>query len=106
MSGTGVQTHGHTGRDGEHIVTVTGEVDLDTAAAFQHLLDAAAEHRTRLTVDLTGLGFLDSAGITVLFDLAARLDLHLIVDPRSIITTTLEVSGLRRATTIRDSSAE
>jgi anti-sigma B factor antagonist len=73
---------------------VTGEVDmataprlaaaldtaLDPAAAPDAISDAApdaisdAERPRRLVVDLAGVGFLDSAGLHVLIDLAARLD--------------------------------
>jgi anti-sigma B factor antagonist len=101
MSSEDIRTHSRTGVGGEHIVAVTGQVDLATAEPFQRALDAAAAGRTRLTVDLTGLGFLDSAGIKVLFGLAARLDLILLVDLRSVIATTLDVSGLGEAATIR-----
>ncbi|MGH4025007.1 MAG: STAS domain-containing protein [Pseudonocardiaceae bacterium] len=102
MRGDDVHTQTRTGAGGEHIVVVTGQIDMATAADFQRVLDEAAHGRTQLTVDLTSLGFLDSAGIKVLFDLAVRVDLQLIIDPRSVIATTLVVSGLTQVSTIRE----
>lgn len=102
MRGDDVRTHTRTGAGGEHIVVVTGQIDLATAPAFRRALDEAVHGRARLTVDLTRLGFLDSAGIKVLFDLATRIDLHLIIDPRSVIATTLVVSGLTQASVVRE----
>ncbi|MGH8922233.1 MAG: STAS domain-containing protein [Actinomycetes bacterium] len=89
-----------TSAGGERIVAVTGEIDLATAGAFQRALDIAAEDCTRLTVDLAACDFLDSAGIKVLFDIAARLDLSLIVDPGSVIATMIGVTGLAEASSI------
>jgi anti-anti-sigma factor len=103
MTSETIHTHIRTGAGGERIVAVTGEIDLATAEAFQRALDIAAKDRTRLTVDLSACGFLDSAGIKVLFDIAARLDLHLIVDPGSVIATMIEVTGLAEASSISPS---
>lgn len=102
MTTDDLHTHTRVGAEGEHIVTVTGQVDLATAEAFQQALDHAVIGRKRLTVDLADLGFLDSAGIKVLFDLAARVDLHVIVNPDSIVSTTLKICGLEETTTIGD----
>jgi anti-anti-sigma factor len=95
-----IHTHTRTDAGGERIVAVTGEIDLATAGAFQRALDIAAEDRTQLTVDLAACDFLDSAGIKVLFDIAARLDLRLIVDPGSVIATMIGVTGLAEASSI------
>lgn len=102
MRGDDVRTQTRTGAGGEQILVVTGQIDMATAAAFHLVLDEAACGRTQLTVDLTGLGFLDSAGIKVLFDLAARVDLQLIIGPRSVIATTLTISGLTQVSTVRE----
>lgn len=101
MTSDDVHTYTRTGSGGERIVTVTGQVDVAAAAEFRCLLDDAAAGRTQLIADLTGLGFLDSAGIRVLFELAARLDLHLIVNPSSVVATTLDISGMGEAATMR-----
>ena len=102
MGGDDVHARTRTGAGGEHIVMVTGQIDMATAAAFQQVLDEAAHGRSQLTVDLTRLDFLDSAGIKVLFGLAARVDLQLIVDSGSVIATTIAISRLAQASTIRE----
>jgi anti-sigma B factor antagonist len=48
----------------EATVTVQGEIDVTTAAAFSgHLDEVAARNPQRLVIDLAGVGFLDSAGL-------------------------------------------
>ncbi|MGH3941303.1 MAG: STAS domain-containing protein [Pseudonocardiaceae bacterium] len=104
MTSDDVHLHTRPGSRGEHIVTVTGQVDVVSAPAFGRLLAAAAAGRHQLIADLTGLGFLDSAGVRVLFELATRLDLHLIVDPSSVVATTLDICGIGEAATLRAAS--
>lgn len=50
------------------VLTVAGEIDLSTADALQTALDAAldAKDTTEVAVDLSEVGFLDSAGLRVL----------------------------------------
>jgi anti-anti-sigma factor len=100
MTSESIHTHIRTGTAGERIVAVTGEIDLATVGAFQRALDIAAEDRTRLTVDLAACDFLDSAGIKVLFEIAGRLNLRLIVDPGSVIATMIGITGLAEAASI------
>jgi anti-sigma B factor antagonist len=58
----------------------SGEIDMATAPSLAAALDQALDAGDgepgpyRLVVDLTGVGFLDSAGLHVLADLATRLD--------------------------------
>lgn len=103
MTSETMQTHIRTDAGGERIVVVTGEIDLATAGAFQRALNIAAEDRTQLTVDLAACDFLDSAGIKVLFDIAARLNLRLTVDPDSVIATMIGITGLAEVSTISPS---
>ena len=54
-------------RDGWTVVLVGGEVDITTAPRLrERLLQLAADGKTRLVVDLGGVGFLDSTGLGVL----------------------------------------
>ncbi len=55
-------------RDAESIVVaLTGELDLATAATFErHLREAESSRPTRLIVDLSALGFMDSTGLQTL----------------------------------------
>jgi anti-sigma B factor antagonist len=49
------------------VVTVTGEVDVHTAAQLRGALDEEiAAGRTKIVLDLDGVGFLDSTGLGVL----------------------------------------
>jgi len=55
-------------------ITVTGEVDLANAATVeQQILDGIAGTLTTVTLDLTGLRYIDSAGLWILFRLATHL---------------------------------
>ena len=82
------------------VARVEGEVDASNAAWTGARLRALLSNRsTGLAVDLTGTTYLDSAGIAQLFALAAELrahqqQLHLVVDPESLIARTLALSGL------------
>lgn len=54
--------------EGSVVLSVTGEIDLSTADELQNALDGAldATGTTEVCVDLTDVGFLDSAGLRVL----------------------------------------
>jgi anti-sigma B factor antagonist len=88
-----------TGADGAVTVTATGEVDTLTAPAFGSVLDTALQRRPpELVIDLSGIRFLGSAGLTVLVEAheAAHdrdVALRLIATTRAV-TGALEVTGL------------
>ena len=81
-------------------ITVSGEIDLDNAAAIESELRAAISHQPKaVSVDLTELTYLDSAGIRILFAFASRLKplriiLKLIVPLGSPTRRLIELSGL------------
>jgi anti-anti-sigma factor len=54
--------------EGSVVLSVTGEIDLSTADELQTALDSALEaaDTTEVVVDLSEVGFLDSAGLRVL----------------------------------------
>src|SRR5262245_51811746 len=57
------------------VVAITGEVDLSNAAEVTSAIVAAAPNEAAgVVVDLSGLSYLDSAGIRMLAELARRLD--------------------------------
>ena len=58
------------GDEGDRILTVTGEIDMSNAAGFGAALDRELADGAALTVDLTGVTYLDSAGVAALFDRA------------------------------------
>ncbi|MFJ1768396.1 STAS domain-containing protein [Amycolatopsis sp. NPDC088138] len=82
------------GDEGDRILTVTGEIDMSNAAEFGSALDRELAAGAAVTVDLTAVTYLDSAGVAVLFDRADAHDLRLVA-PR-LLTRVLQVSGLTR----------
>ena len=82
------------GADGEPRVVAVGEIDLSNIGLFtQALTTASAGSRTPITVDLSGVKYLDSAGINALFNHADDVDrLRLIVHP--FLVRVLTISGL------------
>jgi anti-anti-sigma factor len=81
--------------DGMPVATVTGEVDIVNAGEIGGQLFAAAPNTAAgLIVDLSGVNYLDSRGVHLLFELANRLrmrhqGLHLVVPPRALIRRVL-----------------
>ncbi|MDX3195667.1 STAS domain-containing protein [Streptomyces sp. MN03-5084-2B] len=82
------------GDDGDRVLSVTGEIDMSNAAEFGAALDRelGSGAGAGVTVDLTGVSYLDSAGVAVLFDRAGEHDLRLLA-PR-LLDRVLRVSGL------------
>jgi anti-anti-sigma factor len=63
--------------DGITIVSVSGELDIATVdAAGKRLEEAVPNSANAVVLDLTEVSFLDSAAISLLFDLHERLTLH------------------------------
>jgi stage II sporulation protein AA (anti-sigma F factor antagonist) len=93
-------------RDGAVRIVLEGEIDLANADQVGRDIASAITNRTTATVvDLTGITYLDSAGLHVLFDLAARLptlqiDLELVAPPGSQVRRVMEISGLTKITTV------
>lgn len=62
-------------RDGVAVVTVGGEIDLDTAPAFESAIAAAlADAPTVLVVELSAVQFMASVGLRILAAARERLD--------------------------------
>jgi anti-anti-sigma factor len=82
--------------DGRPRVTAAGEIDLSNINAFTDALETASGGtRGPITVDLSAVKYLDSAGINALFDHADQVDdLHLIVHP--LLIRVLTISGLTK----------
>jgi anti-anti-sigma factor len=91
------------GPDGIPVVTVAGEIDMSNADRFRDALGlaaAAAADGGSFVVDLTGVEYLDSAGVHALFEHAARI--RLIAGP--LLEPVLTVSGLADITAVGDDS--
>jgi anti-anti-sigma factor len=80
--------------DGAALLTVAGEIDMSNAG---ELADALTATSGALTVDLTAVDYLDSAGLNVLFAHADRLDI--VAGP--LLMPVLTISGLATITTVR-----
>jgi|SRR5271166_6136787 len=84
--------------DGTPRVIATGEIDLSNIDQFNRALTtASAEARGPITIDLSAVKYVDSAGINALFDRAADFEvdqLHIIVHP--LLIRVLSISGLNK----------
>ena len=84
-------------RDDVTVVTVNGEIDLDTSDEFGRALVSGATPG-RVDVDLTGVSYIDSAGLRSL--LTARTDLEeqgkrlRVVSASTIVTRLFEIAGV------------
>jgi anti-anti-sigma factor len=96
--------------EGSLRVAVSGEIDLANAAAVEDEIDAAVSDRLHVvSVDLTDLTYLDSAGIRMLFTLASRLQalrimLELVVPLDSPTRRLIELSGFESLAALRPTS--
>lgn len=86
--------------DGSVRVILVGDIDLANAAGIAGALNAAITNQvTSAVIDLTDVGYLDSAGLRVLFGLATRLPtlqiaLELVAPPGSPARRVVDMSGL------------
>ncbi len=96
-----------TAEDGSMHITLSGEIDLANVETVEDEIRAAISHQpTAVSVDLTNLSYLDSAGIRMLFALASRLRalrivLELIVPLDSPTRRLIELSGFESLAALR-----
>lgn len=83
----------HRRSDGTALLTVVGEIDMSNSEAFAEAIEAV---QGPLVIDLTGVEYLDSAALTVLFTHADRVELIAPV----LLVSVLTISGLGDLTTI------
>jgi anti-anti-sigma factor len=85
---------------------VTGEVDSSNVADLsQRLLDAVSNQARAVVLDLRETSYIDSSGISLIFDAAARLrnrrqELRLVVTPRSFVGEVLAAVSMERSVPI------
>ena len=93
------------GPDGKPQVTARGEIDLSNVAQLIKALNtASAGTRRPMTIDLSKVKYLDSAGINALFDHADKVDgLHIIV--HRLLIRVLTISGLDKVATLEGAPA-
>jgi len=84
--------------DGAPVLTAAGEIDMSNADTFATALTDAVRGATGgpLVVDLTAVAYLDSAGLSALFEQANRIQ----VVSGSLLAPLLEISGLAELTTV------
>lgn len=90
------------------VVTVGGEVDLETASQLgDHALDALRDVSPHLVLDLTGVTFMDSTGLKVLLTISRRAELaggsFVVVGPTRAVAKILSLTGLDQTFRIVDS---
>lgn len=87
--------------DGTTVLGATGELDMSNidvfAAAIADAMTPASLDGGVLTIDLTGVEYLDSSAIEVLFGHADRI--RVIVNP--ILMPVLKISGLTNVTSVK-----
>ena len=95
------------GPDASRVLIVTGEIDRDTR---RHLSDAAgkviADGHHRLILDLSGLSFCDSSGLSLLVDLHRETQTKSgwlrLVAASPVLCDMLRVTNLDRMFTVYD----
>ena len=90
-------------RHGDAVLArLAGEIDLSNAGTVEDQVTGGLAGATAVAVDLSGLSYLDSAGLALLTRLAGRLaelsgSLRLVVPPDAFVGRTLSISGLAAA---------
>jgi anti-sigma B factor antagonist len=77
-------------------LTVSGEIDMSNADRLRAALEEAGDDQ-RVVLDLTGVEYLDSAGLAVLLPHAGRLEV--IATP--LMSPVLTISGLADLASVR-----
>jgi anti-sigma B factor antagonist len=93
------------------IVSVSGEVDLETASQLgDHALVALRDVSPHVLLDLTDVTFMDSTGLKVLLSIQRRADLaggsFAIAGASRSVRKILSVTGLDQTFTIHDTVDE
>lgn len=87
------------------LVTVKGEIDIYTAPRFRdELLAAMEDGAVEVCIDLSGIEFMDSTGLTVLISAAKRLNASggrlVLAAPSRPVVKLLAITGLNQVFTV------
>ena len=91
------------------LVEARGELDLTNAPEVEQRLDELSSGAETLVLDLSGVSFVDSAALHVLFRvgrLRGADGFGIVLDPAAAISRTLDIVGLDDLVKIRASYAE
>jgi anti-sigma B factor antagonist len=96
-----------TAADGSATIAVSGELDLSTASQMRdHLYALLAAGTTHLTIDVTGLTFIDSTGLGVIVAVLKRAREAggnlVLKGPSRSARKVLDISGLSRIIDVID----
>lgn len=85
-------------RDGVLVATVSGEIDLTNVAAIEGtILDAARrEGASAVVLDLSRVGYLDSAAFAAVHRLTTAVPVRLVLAPGATVYRAVMVAGLDR----------
>ena len=98
--------------DGVTIASVEGEIDLSNAAELEMAIShAVANEAVGLVVDLAGVDYLDSSGVTLLFNLARRVsrrqqEFLVVVPGEAHVREILTLSGATEALALHETLPE
>ena len=87
-------------RDDALAIAVSGEIDMSNAPTVERqILEAIPNDLAEVTVDLSALDYIDSAGLRLLFTVGTRLktlqiDLVLVVPTDSSVRRMIDLAGL------------
>lgn len=92
---------------GVHVIDVHGEIHVSSAPAFAERLSSALDAGSMaIVIDLSGVAFIDSTGLSVLLNglrqVAARKGSLAIVCPNPTVRRLFEVTGLNHTFLIYD----
>lgn len=93
---------------GIEIVRLIGEIDLSNSAPVLDAIREALPDGDEVVLDLSQTGYLDSAGIAMLFRLAERLsynrrELQLVIPPDAPIRAVIELTKMDQVVVVKDS---
>jgi anti-anti-sigma factor len=93
--------------DGDVVVRLSGEIDLSNVDRLEQQLDAAVAGCTRVVIDLSAIGYIDSQGLRLLSGLANKLaereaTLEVVAPPDSVARDVLDLTRMTDDIAVRD----
>ncbi len=80
---------------GGPVIEVSGDLDISSVDRLRAAVsDAAAAHPEELTFEMSGLRFMDSAGIAVLLGAAGKVPTVRLLNPTTAVRRVIELTGL------------